>query len=49
MPITKMPNGSYKAIYGGKTRIFKKLNKAKEWAAKFTSNPHKKKSSKISY
>jgi len=49
MPITKMPNGSYKAIYGGKTRIFKKLNEAKEWAATFKSNPHKKKSSKISY
>jgi len=49
MAITKMPNGSYKAIYGGKTRIFKTLKKAKEWAAKFKSNPHKKKSSKISY
>jgi len=52
MAITKMPDGSYKAIYGGKTRIFKTLKKAKEWkewAAKFKSNPHKKKSSKISY
>ena len=44
-----MHDGSYKAIYGGKTRIFKSLKKAKEWAAKLTSNPHKKKTSKISY
>ena len=45
MAITKMPNGSYKAIYGGQARIFKTMKKAKEWAAKFKSNPHKKKMS----
>ena len=49
MPITKMPNGNYKATYDGQTRIFKTLKKAKDWASKFKSNPHKKKSSKISY
>ena len=48
MPITKMPNGNYKATYGGKTKVFKTLNKAKEWAAKFKSNPNKK-SRKYSY
>ena len=49
MPITKMPNGDYKATYDGQTRIFKTLKKAKDGGSKFKSNPHKKKSSKISY
>ena len=48
MPITKMPNGSYKATYGGQSRIFKTLNQAKKWASKFTGN-RKKTSRKMSY
>ena len=45
MAITKLPDGSYKASYDGQTKIFKTMKKAKEWAAKFKSNPHKKKMS----
>ena len=48
MPIMKMADGTYKATYGGQSRIFKTLNQAKKWASKFTGN-RKKTSRKMSY